>query len=73
MTHRHTDLESHGTAGLIRYFIHDQPGMSNGRVTRSYGRAMMRRIANRCVQCHFADLDRSRLRRIHAAYHRRSK
>lgn len=68
MVHRYTDLDSepHGAHGLIRYFIADVPD-----TRRLYGRRMMRRLASRCVQCHFADVDRARVSRMHAAYRAR--
>lgn len=67
------DPEPHGALGLIAYFVRDLPGMSNSRVTRKYGRAMMRRIAGQCAECRTEDSTRARITRMHSAYGRRSR
>jgi hypothetical protein len=60
----------HGYRALVAEFI-DDPDTWGGRVHRRYGRAMMRRLAELCVECHFADKDRARIARMHTAYRRR--
>lgn len=68
----HRDNERHGTRALVAEFIED-PDMWAGRNRRTYGRRMMRALVARCIQCHFADVDRARIRRMHAAYRRRAR
>lgn len=70
MTRRYTaaDPEPHGTRELIRYYVHDAPD-----TRRRYGRPVIRQVAERCVICHYADLDQARLSRIRAAYRRRNR
>lgn len=65
------DDEPHGTRELAWCLIDDTPAMSNGRVARRCGRAMMRRIAARCDGCMVVDALRAARRRMHSAYSRR--
>jgi hypothetical protein len=58
----------HGYAALVREYIQINPDTPR----RLYGHGMMRRLADQCQNCREADAQHVRLRRMHAAYRRRS-
>lgn len=62
----------HGFCALVAEFIRD-PDFWSGRNRRTYGRQLMRDLADCCIQCHFADVDHARVSRMHAAYGRRKR
>lgn len=63
-------MTRHGMRALVAEYIED-PDRRGGRVHRSYGRRMMRRLATACPHCPAVDRARARVRRMHAAYRRR--
>jgi hypothetical protein len=59
--------DRHGYTALIREYIQTHPDRR-----QLYGRRMMRRLADRCERCREVDAQRARVRRMHAAYRRRT-
>lgn len=68
MIHTQDIPRGHGTMPMIVDLVVEDPD-----TYRSYGRAFIRRMAAQCLFCDIADRRRSRVRRMHAAYGRRSR